>query len=300
MIEMNEVLRRIGDSEGFCATPKRCPAGYLSIGYGRNIEQNPLSKEEQQHLHCGPQGPNPISEKDAEYLLQNDVNKCMKQLDKKYPWWRNLDDERQFVVLDMCFNMGLGGFSKFKKMHTALQEGDYEEAANCMKNSAYYKQVGQRSARNYQILKTGVSPSEKGTKGRSVSSSSKPIKTNEGENEELKDSLKSDKSKYDLEKIVATIIELFKKIHNIPEPDKTTGEKFANNAQILAKAYGKNAVGTLQDATNNYASNGCSSAIESADNLVKNSKLLLEGKEQPKAAEKTLYINPTYLSNQGR
>lgn len=41
-----------------------------------------------------------------------------------------LDDERQDVIIDMSFNLGRPKFSKFKKMILAVQECDFDEAAN--------------------------------------------------------------------------------------------------------------------------------------------------------------------------
>ena len=46
MSEIKKALDLVKEGEGFVATPYRCPAGKLTIGYGRNIEANPLTNEE--------------------------------------------------------------------------------------------------------------------------------------------------------------------------------------------------------------------------------------------------------------
>ena len=41
-----------------------------------------------------------------------------------------LTDDRQDVLVDMSFNLGRPRFSKFKQMIDAVQEGDFDEAAD--------------------------------------------------------------------------------------------------------------------------------------------------------------------------
>lgn len=60
----------------------------------------------------------------------------------------NLDsqpDQVQRVVVNMAFNLGRNRLGKFKKMITAVNEGNYTEAANQMVDSRWYNQVGNRS-----------------------------------------------------------------------------------------------------------------------------------------------------------
>jgi lysozyme len=60
----------------------------------------------------------------------------------------NLDsqpDQVQRVVVNMAFNLGRNRLGKFKKMITAVNEGNYIEAANQMVDSRWYNQVGNRS-----------------------------------------------------------------------------------------------------------------------------------------------------------
>jgi GH24 family phage-related lysozyme (muramidase) len=42
----------------------------------------------------------------------------------------------------MCFNLGAGGLAKFRKMRRAIVEGDWEEAARQVRDSAYWRQLG--------------------------------------------------------------------------------------------------------------------------------------------------------------
>jgi lysozyme len=47
----------------------------------------------------------------------------------------------------MMFNMGLPRLSQFKKMKAAVDAGDWDEAANQMEDSRWYRQVQNRAER---------------------------------------------------------------------------------------------------------------------------------------------------------
>jgi lysozyme len=106
-----------------------CSAGYVTLGVGRNVEELGITEEE------------------ARYLLDNDILRVGKELDNAIPWWRDLSEVRQRVVVDMVFNLGISRFLNFKNAINAMQEQDWEEAAAQMLDSRWADQVGQRSHR---------------------------------------------------------------------------------------------------------------------------------------------------------
>jgi lysozyme len=65
----------------------------------------------------------------------------------KEPWWRNLDDNRQRILANMCFNLGYPRLSGFKNFLSALQVSDFEKAAVEMMDSKWADQVGDRAKR---------------------------------------------------------------------------------------------------------------------------------------------------------
>ena len=54
----------------------------------------------------------------------------------------------------MCYNMGWPTLSKFKKMFAALDAADYNEAAEQMKDSKWYRDVGVRAEKLILTMKT--------------------------------------------------------------------------------------------------------------------------------------------------
>jgi len=116
----------------------KCPAGYQTIGYGYNIEANG------------------ISESTAEMLLRRCLGDSVIILESNVQSWSDLNDARKSVLVDMCFNMGWPTLSKFKKMFAALERGDYQEAANQMMDSKWYRQVGIRGKKLVESMRSGV------------------------------------------------------------------------------------------------------------------------------------------------
>lgn len=123
--------------EGLNLLPYRCPTGHLTIGYGHNLEQG-------------------ISKQVAEFLLREDMHYAQQEVQKAFSWWKDLDEVRQFVMVDMCFNMGVRNLRTFKKFATAARRGDYTTAAREMLDSRWAVQVGYRARELAEMMKTGV------------------------------------------------------------------------------------------------------------------------------------------------
>lgn len=119
---------------------EKYPYGILTIGIGRNLEDVGISVEESYHL------------------VHNDIDEVAGLLDHAMPWWNQLDDVRQRVLANMCFNMGFVRLLKFRNTLGAIQLKDWERAAAELKSSAWYAQVGSRAERLIQAMRTGVMP----------------------------------------------------------------------------------------------------------------------------------------------
>ena len=58
------------------------------------------------------------------------------------------------VVIEMCFQLGKTGVSKFKKMFEALQEEDYIKASEEMLDSKWHEQTPQRAKTLSYIMRS--------------------------------------------------------------------------------------------------------------------------------------------------
>lgn len=122
--------------EGLNLLPYTCPTGHLTIGYGHNLE-------------------NGITLEIAEQLLKSDLELAKTEVERNILFSNKLDEVRKFVLVDMCFNMGMQKLRSFKKMLAALEKGYYDRAAYEMLNSKWAEQVGYRAVELSKMMKTG-------------------------------------------------------------------------------------------------------------------------------------------------
>lgn len=138
-IENNEnFLSQLKRHEGFSLEAYTCPAGFLTIGWGHNVEARPVPGVEK----VG----DTISRGSAEILLFQDVKAVARELDDKLGWWRKMEEPRQAVVLNMAFNMGVPRLQTFKMALSAMKIGDFNRAGTEMLDSRWAEQVRGRAA----------------------------------------------------------------------------------------------------------------------------------------------------------
>ncbi len=139
MIERNlnsTIEEYIKQNEGRRLVPYLCSANRITIGYGRNLDDVGISINE------------------AELLFENDLDRVVKQANQAVPSFDSLDYNRQKVVVDMVFNLGVTRFKKFKKMLAAIADENWEEAANQLLDSRYAKQLPNRSSANATLMRS--------------------------------------------------------------------------------------------------------------------------------------------------
>ena len=126
---MDNLLKRIKESEGYSSTVYQCTEGYDTIGYGFAIKDLYLSEE--------------IST----IILKEKLNKLKKDIENRFDWVANAPPSIQNVVIEMCYQLGLNGFSKFKKTIYYFETEQYWEASIEMLDSLWSRQTPNRSKR---------------------------------------------------------------------------------------------------------------------------------------------------------
>ncbi len=90
-------------------------------------------------------------------MYDKDFDKHLKQAKnvarKKNVDWDKLSPLRQSVLIDMAFNMGGGGLSKFVSMFKGINKKDWDEAARQIKDSKYGRGKGPRPGLNVGYMK---------------------------------------------------------------------------------------------------------------------------------------------------
>lgn len=127
-------LRR---DEGVRPFPYADTVGKLTIGVGRNLSDRGLSDDE------------------ITYLLQNDIDLVIGDLNRGVPWWVELSPVRQRVLVNMCFNLGWSRLRGFRHTLAAVERGHYAAAAAGMRASKWARQVGARAERLARLMEIG-------------------------------------------------------------------------------------------------------------------------------------------------
>ena len=131
-----KLIKQIQKHEGLRLKPYKCSANKYTIGYGRNLEDNGISQAE------------------ANMLLANDIHKCIEQVETLH-CFDKLNDTRQNVLINMCFNLGIYGLKKFKKFLRACELEDFTTASVEMLDSMWSKQVGIRATELSNQMRIG-------------------------------------------------------------------------------------------------------------------------------------------------
>ncbi|RYU58433.1 lysozyme [Methylolobus aquaticus] len=137
MLESYTLEELLIHHEGLRLKPYLDSANKLTIGVGRNLADTGITEQE------------------ARYLLQNDVQRASRELDEKLPWWRELSETRRKVMISMVFNLGMTRLLDFHDMLSAAQEGDYSAAAKHMLDSRWAGQVGRRATELAYLMENG-------------------------------------------------------------------------------------------------------------------------------------------------
>jgi lysozyme len=103
--------------------------GYWTIGVGRLIDSRKGGG---------------LSNEEIDYLLDNDIKRNYEAVLKALPWIEKLSDQRQAVLIEMAFQMGVSGLLQFRRMLGSVEDGQYFEAAAQMVKSTWAQQTPAR------------------------------------------------------------------------------------------------------------------------------------------------------------
>lgn len=123
--------------EGFRGKPYTDTTGHMTIGFGRNLTDRPISTDE------------------ALVMLNNDLMYFENALLKNLSWFNLLDDNRKIALVDICFNVGLFGFLKFTTLFELMEQHKYDDAATDLLTTEAAKELPHRYDRICDIIRTG-------------------------------------------------------------------------------------------------------------------------------------------------
>lgn len=138
-----DFLNQLTRHEGVVPYAYQDSLGYWTIGVGILIDKRKGGK---------------LYPEEIEFILDNRVRKLASELMVAIPWMKQLDKVRQYVLLNMAFNLGVGGLLKFKNTLEMVRTGNYSGAAKGMLASLWAKQVKGRATELAKMMETGNGP----------------------------------------------------------------------------------------------------------------------------------------------
>lgn len=147
--------------EGISGTCYKCTSEKWTFAIGRNLEANPLKGEEFKFLLDNDKLEMKIDYSGAMYLLDKSLEILVIKF-RRYTFYKNLDEVRQAVLIDMAYSMGLFGVLKFSKMIIAIKLNHWETAQEELEDSVFHRNLvllkSKRSERLSLMMLTGAWP----------------------------------------------------------------------------------------------------------------------------------------------
>lgn len=140
-LDREKLTKQLIDEEGVCLFAYPDAQGFTTIGIGHLID----------HRKGGS-----IDIDTAYYILNKDIDEKCRQLDVYIHWWRDHNEVRQRLMVDLAFNLGIEGLLRFHNTLQCWQSGDYDGAANHLLDSKVAREQNiDRYQKLAQMLKTG-------------------------------------------------------------------------------------------------------------------------------------------------
>ena len=141
-MSFQEVKERIKKHEGFRNTVYLDSLGKATIGYGHLITKADNFIEGVEY-----------SKEELDALFDKDFDTACDQAMTLVDSF-NICEDAVGVIIEMVFQLGIGGVGKFKMMLEALKESDYANAAVHMLASNWHKQTPKRCEELAEVLRT--------------------------------------------------------------------------------------------------------------------------------------------------
>ena len=132
---------QLADFEGRRSEAYQCTMGVWTIGIG----------------HTGPEVHEGLvwTDEQIDAAFDADVAEDEADLDQHFPWWRDMNEPRRWVLIGMCFQLGITKLRKFVNTLGCMKLGQYGYAAVGMESSAWARQTPKRVKRLAQQMRTG-------------------------------------------------------------------------------------------------------------------------------------------------
>ena len=124
----------IKENEGYVGIVYKDSLGIDTIGYGFAIKDLELDRDI------------------CDIILERKIKDLESRVKLKFGWYPFMPKTIQDVVMEMCYQLGVTGFSKFVKTITYLKDKDFKNASIEMLDSKWAKQTPNRAKKMRKIV----------------------------------------------------------------------------------------------------------------------------------------------------
>ena len=131
-MDIEHTKEAVKKEEGFRLETYKCTEGHLTGGYGHKMLEGEVPPTD----HAG-----------WLKIFERDFARAMTGAEDLLMLCPNIHETARHIVVEMVYQMGSYGVSRFKKFLQALQDSDYKEASVQMLDSRWAKQTPNRANR---------------------------------------------------------------------------------------------------------------------------------------------------------
>ena len=129
------LIESIKKHEGYVGCVYKDSLGIDTIGYGFAIKDLELDEDV------------------CEIILERKIKHLESMVKLKFGWFPYMPPEIKNVIMEMCYQLGVTGVSKFVKTITYLKDKDFKNASIEMLDSKWAKQTPNRAKQLSNIIK---------------------------------------------------------------------------------------------------------------------------------------------------
>ena len=137
-----ELKEQIKEHEGFVPRTYKDSLGKRTIGFGHLCVEPEQWDDDKEY-----------TKEELERVFDNDFEEALKNAESLIGE-RSINFIAKQVIIEMVFQLGIGGVGKFKKMWSALDNEDYGEASFQMMDSLWAKQTPNRAEKLSQKMRS--------------------------------------------------------------------------------------------------------------------------------------------------
>tara|TARA_R100001463_G_scaffold39681_1_gene84780 strand:- start:1430 stop:1843 length:414 start_codon:yes stop_codon:yes gene_type:complete len=121
------LIESIKKHEGYVGVVYKDSLNVDTIGYGFAIKDLELDRDI------------------CDIILERKIKDLHDRVKNKFKWYGYMPQEIKDVVMEMCYQLGVGGFSKFKKTISFLENKQFKDASEEMLDSLWARQTPNRA-----------------------------------------------------------------------------------------------------------------------------------------------------------